>query len=1373
MANETLHKLQVMIQGQIAPYKKAMQEARKEAKKTAESINAETGKIKNPVKEMMESDKEFQNMKKMISNTFADLKNGTITKTIGSWGLGKAKAAGTWGVDKVRGAQSKAIDKFRDSQVNSGLMKYTDEYEQTLDFIARMEKRVDKLKDKQAELGAQGVKENTKAWEENERALAKAEKRLDNLVGRRNMLKQSGQGLEFVGVKNIAKSGASKAMGGMKSVFSKVTEGIKSSGGAFASLIQKFASGIPGINKTKNSMKGLGNTGRGLGGILSTLGMTARFMFASFVISGAVNGAKAGLQNLAQYSSSTNASISMLMSSLTQLQNSLATAFAPILDVVAPLLNSLIQKLSQAATAVGMFFATLTGKSSFTQAKKVNQDYAASLNKNTSSAKKANDANKKLQRTILGFDQINKLDDHSSSDSSGDTGGTSGGISPSDMFEEVSIPTQISDFANRIKEAWKSANWQELGTILGTKFNEVVDSVNWKGIGQKVGFGLNGGIQTAYYFLKTADFTNLGNHISEMLNAGLEEIDFTYAGRLFTRGFTSIFDLALGTLGGLDWRLVGKSVGDLLRGSFDEAKDWVTGIDWSQSAHNLYSNIKAFLTGMDFGSLAKSFFGMLGAALGAGVSFVATFVGDIWKDITGYFHDYITNDDGTKKTGLAWLEGILVGIVDGVKNIGTWIYNNVFKPFIDGFKDAFGIHSPSTVMKEQGGYIIDGLLEGLKEKLESVLEFFKGLKDGIVEKFSDLKSKLGDKFSKAKTGVQNTWKKIGSWFGDRQKDIQKGMKPVSTNMKSKFTEARKAVDDKFKDLGSWFGKRKDEIKSKTSDINTWMGSKYKDARNKVNATFNNVGSWFGTKKGEIQNNMSSVSTWMSSKFKNARNLTNAQFKTIGSWYGSRRAEIQNNMANISTWMSSKFKNARDLTNAKFSSVGSWFGNRRVDIQNNMSSIASWFSSTFKKAYDSITGIFSGIGSYFSGIASKIKAPIKSALNGVISGVNWVLGKLGSSKRYGYVNFATGTGKNGVPQDTLGVVNDQPGGTYKELVQLPNGKSFIPEGRNVMLPMPKGTKVLPAGKTKALMQSGKIPHFKSGIGDFFGGTWASIKNFTGDVLDYVENPKKLLQMAVDKFTDLSGALEPGLSMAKGAVNTVFDAATSTFKSLLNNAGTSVKYKPSAGVEQWRSVAKLALQKEGQYTEANLSRLLMQMQTESGGNPYAINLWDSNAKRGTPSKGLMQVIDPTFRAYSYSPYNKNIYDPLSNILAAIRYTVRRYGSLANGWKGHGYAEGGFPQTGEMFLARESGPEMVGRLGKRTAVANNDQIVDGIRAGVFEAVMSALNASGILKEKGNSGNTVVLELTINADSETLYRVVRKGKEKHDGRYYATVQI
>lgn len=67
-------------------------------------------------------------------------------------------------------------------------------------------------------------------------------------------------------------------------------------------------------------------------------------------------------------------------------------------------------------------------------------------------------------------------------------------------------------------------------------------------------------------------------------------------------------------------------------------------------------------------------------------------------------------------------------------------------------------------------------------------------------------------------------------------------------------------------------------------------------------------------------------------------------------------------------------------------------------------------------------------------------------------------------------------------------------------------------------------------------------------------------------------------------------------------------------------------------------------------------------ESGGNPKAINLWDSNAAKGIPSKGLMQTIDPTFNAYKLPGYD-NIWNPVHNIIAAVRYAITRYGSLAN--------------------------------------------------------------------------------------------------------------
>jgi hypothetical protein len=68
-------------------------------------------------------------------------------------------------------------------------------------------------------------------------------------------------------------------------------------------------------------------------------------------------------------------------------------------------------------------------------------------------------------------------------------------------------------------------------------------------------------------------------------------------------------------------------------------------------------------------------------------------------------------------------------------------------------------------------------------------------------------------------------------------------------------------------------------------------------------------------------------------------------------------------------------------------------------------------------------------------------------------------------------------------------------------------------------------------------------------------------------------------------------------------------------------------------------------------------------ESGGNPAAINLYDSNAAAGIPSKGLMQVIDPTFRAYHVDGTSGDIYDPVANITAACNYAAHRYGSIDN--------------------------------------------------------------------------------------------------------------
>jgi hypothetical protein len=118
------------------------------------------------------------------------------------------------------------------------------------------------------------------------------------------------------------------------------------------------------------------------------------------------------------------------------------------------------------------------------------------------------------------------------------------------------------------------------------------------------------------------------------------------------------------------------------------------------------------------------------------------------------------------------------------------------------------------------------------------------------------------------------------------------------------------------------------------------------------------------------------------------------------------------------------------------------------------------------------------------------------------------------------------------------------------------------------------------------------------------------------------------------------------------------------------------------------------------------ILAQMQTESGGNAKAINLWDSNAKAGTPSMGLMQVIQPTFDAFAGPFAGLGIWNPFANIYAAVAYAIARYGRNFSGvlGHGHGYAAGGIVhepvagiglRTGMPYSFGEKGPELVSPL------------------------------------------------------------------------------
>lgn len=918
---------------------------------------------------------------------------------------------------------------------------------------------------------------------------------------------------------------------------------------------------------------------------------------------------KEGSDNLVQYSGSYNNSISSMVSSLLYLKNAWAVAFAPIVNVVAPYISSFIDMVSSALNAVGHFLAALTGKGYVVQAKKAWKNYASGLDTTKDSANGAEKALKDLQNYTLGIDELNVIQPNDNGSSSGSSGSGSGasGPSPSDMFETIEVSNSMNQLADKFKEAIKNSDFTEIGKMVGDKLNAAMESIPWDEIYHKAdNFGkdlatfLNGLISPELFY-------NIGSTIASSINTALHSLNSFAANFDWSNFGASLASSITGFFETWNAKLTGETFGNFVSGVLEALKGAIDGLQGDKTFEIIGKKIVDFICGIDWGKIAWDLSGLLVSLTNAIIN--------------------LPND---------LLRGIAIGFFTNVFDMSEEEVKMKLPKFVLPSLSGLGLAA-------LGSDIIKGVLEGITENSQPLLDFFTDLKGKIVEKFDDVKD----------------------WFGD------------------KFGKAREAISEKFSDVGTWFGNKKTEIQDNTKDVDTWMNAKYTSARKYVNTAFTDVGTWFGKRKSDVQTNMDSISTW---------------FKT-------------------------KYQGARSNVNSAFLAIGSWFGLRRKEIEASMSSIATWFGGVFRRAYNGITAIFDNIGSYFEKVGGWISTPIKNALNGVRKAVNWIYGKLGGKGDL-IEAFATGTGGNGVTKDTIGMVNDQAGGTYRELVQFPNGRTIIPTGRNVVLPMPKGTKVLPAGKTKELMQARNIPHFKNGIGDFFGGAWAKFKDFTGNVFSYITNPGKLVQLAIDHFTNLSGAIEPGLSMAKGAVNTVFDLAVDKVKGLFTEFGQSnVSYNASKGVQQWADLAEKALRLTNQYSVSNLNALLMQMQHESGGNPNAINLWDSNAKKGIPSKGLMQVIDPTFRSYAMSPYDSNIYDPLSNMVAAIRYTVSRYGSLYRGWTARGYKgykNGGMPVNGEVYIANENGfgSEYIGRMGSNHVVANNQQIVQSVSSGVERA-------------------------------------------------------
>lgn len=360
-------------------------------------------------------------------------------------------------------------------------------------------------------------------------------------------------------------------------------------------------------------------------------------------------------------------------------------------------------------------------------------------------------------------------------------------------------------------------------------------------------------------------------------------------------------------------------------------------------------------------------------------------------------------------------------------------------------------------------------------------------------------------------------------------------------------------------------------------------------------------------------------------------------------------------------------------------------------------ISAVLGSILQAIWSRISSIWNQISSYLSGIWNNIKGTASSIWNGISSAiastVQGLFNRIGSimnGLHSAAVNWATGmrdglvsgiTGAWGAVQNALhGIVNNIVSFVKNALGIHSPSRVFMDIGMNMMLGMIHGFR----GGDLAGNISGFINHSLGGLGG-------------------------VISSVVHKgLVSLNGIGSMGSALLnKLGLGNLLPSLVSAASGLVGH------FAGSGNVYSWLQQA-LGLTGE---PLSWLGPLSLIAQHESAGNPNAINLWDINAKRGTPSKGLMQVIDPTFLA-NMLPGHGNIWNPVDNAIAAIRYIARRYGGVYNvpgvasmmrGGPYVGYAEGGVIhepiagiglRTGTQYAFGERGAEAIVPLNGRAS-------------------------------------------------------------------------
>jgi hypothetical protein len=710
-------------------------------------------------------------------------------------------------------------------------------------------------------------------------------------------------------VLNNTFSGASEFISNATSRIRDFTSGLRSASGTATKLGSGITSGVSAIlhpfrtastlfNTMKNGLSGITGGFRKASGaanglsnnLLSVIARSVKYSLIYRSINLIISSVSGGILNLYYANTQFAASMDRCATEAQYLQNSIAAALSPAIEALTPVVEFVVDKFVDLINVVNMCIATITGQSTWTRAVKAPTTYADALDNASSSAsdaanatKDATDAANEYKRTLMGFDEIEKLNDVTSSSASGSNGGSGGSAGSStpdysSMFttEQVALDSTefgaaLQDFINAIKDEIAAGDWEGVGTTLAGGFGQAVDYLDEFVTSEKVKKKVNTAV----------------DNLTDVINGFFEEM--TYSD---------------GTKQSIATR-TGDLIGDAMSLALNDTDRFFTKVKWSKIGEAVAQGVNGAIESLNENDI--KFGTVLADILNAGIKGLDGFTSDIkWSKVGQFIADNINSFFSTVDWSTAGKDAhdLITGLCDmlstAVTNIDSEEIRTALSEFLTALDPLDCVISIGKLILDFTGSVIDLLFGGSGDSAgfddyvsQAVEQSTKSAAltidvDTIASDYSQVGGKIGNGLTSGITGS------VGSsdWVTE-----------ATGKLKTAAQTLKDSVSEKIEIVASFVTNVADNSQTWWDNVKQWWSNKVGSVKNFTTNVANNSQTWWNN-----------VKQWWSDKVGSVKNFTTNVANNSQTWWN-----------NVKQWWSDKVKGkALSVSVSVVNSAKSWW-----------------------------------------------------------------------------------------------------------------------------------------------------------------------------------------------------------------------------------------------------------------------------------------------------------------------------------------------------------------------------------------------------------------------------------------------------------------